>query len=47
VPSSDKKVCQREREYNLLPHNAELATYREEFKEALAVTRPPAFNPRR
>lgn len=45
VPPSENKVCRREREHDLLPQNADLAKYREEFKQVLAVPRPPAFNP--
>lgn len=45
VPPAENKVCQRQREEDLIPLNAGLAKYREEFKEVTAVPRPPAFNP--
>lgn len=45
VPPAQNKVCQRQREEDLIPLNAGLGKYREEFKQVLAVPRPPAFNP--
>lgn len=45
VPPAENKVCQQQREEDLIPLSADLARYREEFKEVVAVPRPPAFNP--
>jgi hypothetical protein len=45
VPPAQNKVCQRQREEDLIPLNAELAKYRQEFREVVAVPRPPASNP--
>jgi hypothetical protein len=45
VPPAENKVCQRQREEDLIPLNDGLEKYREEFKQVLAVPRPPAFNP--
>lgn len=45
MPPAQNKVCQRQREEDLIPLNAGLEKYREEFKQVLAVPRPPAFNP--
>lgn len=45
MPPAQNKVCQRQREDDLIPLNTDLAKYREEFKDVLAVPRPPALNP--
>jgi len=45
VPPAQNKVCQHQREEDLIPLNAGLEKYREEFKQVLVVPRPPAFNP--
>lgn len=45
VPPAQNKVCQQQREGDLIPLNAELEKYRQEFKDVLAVPRPPASNP--
>lgn len=45
MPPAQNRVCQQQREEELIPLNAELEKYRQEFKEALAVPRPPARNP--
>lgn len=45
VAPAQNKVCQRQREEDLIPLNAGLEKYREEFKQVVAVPRPPAFNP--
>lgn len=44
VPPAQNKVCQRQREEDLIPLNAELEKYREEFNQVPAVPRPPALN---
>lgn len=45
VPPAQNKVCQRQREEDLIPLNAGLEKYREEFRQVVAVPRPPALNP--
>jgi hypothetical protein len=45
VPPAQNKICQRQREEDLIPLNAGLEKFRQEFKQVLAVPRPPASNP--
>lgn len=45
LPPEQNRVCRQQREDELIPLNAELEKYRQEFKDALAVPRPPARNP--
>lgn len=45
VPPAQNRVCQRQREDDLLPLNQELEKYRREFQDSLKVPRPPVQNP--
>ncbi|OFW97052.1 MAG: hypothetical protein A3D94_18885 [Alphaproteobacteria bacterium RIFCSPHIGHO2_12_FULL_66_14] len=45
VPPAQNRVCQRQREDDLVPLNAELEKYRREFQDTLKVPRPPVENP--
>jgi|CXWL01.1.fsa_nt_gi hypothetical protein len=45
VPPAQNRVCQRQREDDLVPLNAELEKYRREFQDTLKVPRPPVKNP--
>lgn len=45
VPPEQNRICQRQREEDLIPLNADIEKYRQEFRQVLAVPRPPAQNP--
>ena len=45
VPPAQNGACKRQREEDVLPLNAELEKYRQEFQRSLAAPRWPAKNP--
>jgi len=45
VPPAQNRVCQQQREEEILPLNRERDKYYREFMDALRMPRPPARNP--